>query len=165
MQSIYSHTSDPLPFQWLAREKPLCSNTKFIDVDYEPLMETKREIIFNQSDMKGLLHSVVPGPVNGEPAVIVDSQEYSALGCDLRNLRKLGKLLRSVVDLEDSMILCIAEDSTCYMRMEAANALISWTSGLSAGDYAIFPVNSDGGHGGGLTICRRNLLHSRAAQP
>jgi tRNA wybutosine-synthesizing protein 4 len=128
-------------------------------------METKREMIFNQPDMKGLLHSVVANPIDGEPAVLVDSQEYSALGCDLRNLRKLGKLLRSVVDLEDSMILCIAEDSTCYMRMEAANALISWTSGLSTGDYSTFLVNSGGGHRGRLTICRRNLLCARTAQP
>ncbi|KAK7892895.1 tRNA methyltransferase ppm2 [Exophiala xenobiotica] len=100
---------DPLPFQWLAREKPLCSNTKFIDVDYEPLMETKREMIFNQPDMKGLLHSVVTNLIDGEPAVLVDSQEYSALGCDLRNLRKLGKLLRSVVDLEDNVTFCVLE--------------------------------------------------------
>ncbi|KAL6245397.1 tRNA methyltransferase ppm2 [Rhinocladiella similis] len=122
---------DPMPFQWLAREKPLCSNTKFIDVDYELLMETKREIIFTRPEMKGLLHSVMASSSAICPEILIDSQEYSALGCDLRNLRKLDKLLTAVVDLEDSMVLCVAEDSTCFMRTDDANALIQWTSGLS----------------------------------
>lgn len=122
-----------MPFQWLAREKPLCSNTKFIDVDYELLMETKREIIFSRPEMKGLLHSVMASSSGICPEILIDSQEYSALGCDLRNLRKLGRLLTSVVDLEDCMVLCVAEDSTCFMRTNDANALIQWTSGLSRG--------------------------------
>ncbi|KIW16397.1 hypothetical protein PV08_06449 [Exophiala spinifera] len=122
---------DPMPFQWLAREKPLCSNTKFIDVDYELLIETKRDIIFSRPEMKGLLHSVMTSSSDICPGILIDSQEYSALGCDLRNLRKLGRLLTSVVDLEDSMVLCVAEDSTCFMRTDDANALIQWSSVLS----------------------------------
>ncbi|KAI1623744.1 hypothetical protein EDD37DRAFT_650836 [Exophiala viscosa] len=123
---------DPLPFQWLAREKPLCSNTKFVDVDYEPLLETKRGIIANHTEMRDLLHSHVANPYPADPAILLDSQEYSAIGCDLRNLPKLRSLLASVVSLEDSIVLCIAEDTTSYMRTEAADALVAWTSTLSA---------------------------------
>ncbi|KAK5030606.1 tRNA methyltransferase ppm2 [Exophiala sideris] len=122
---------DPLPFQWLARENTLCSNTKFVDVDYEPLLETKRGIIANHPEMRDLLHSDVAFSYATDPAILIDSQEYAAIGCDLRNLPKLTRLLASVVNLEDSIVLCIAEDSTSYMRTEAADALVAWTSTLS----------------------------------
>ncbi len=103
-------------------------------MDYEVLLETKREIIFNHHEMRDLLHSRVTDPTkNGDP-ILVNSHEYAAIGCDLRNLRRLDRLLRMVVDdLGECIVLCIAEDSTSYMKLEAANALISWSSGLSTG--------------------------------
>ena len=85
--------------------------------------------------MRDLLHSHVANPHPAEPAVLIDSQEYAAIGCDLRNLLKLRRLLASVVNLEDSAILCIAEDSTSYMRTQAADALVAWTSTLSTGEH------------------------------
>lgn len=125
--------SDPLPFQWLSRERRLCLNTKFIDIDYELLMETKREMIFNHADMSNLLHPKATGSAENDHSVLVDTQEYAAIGCDLRNLRRLKTLIESVVGLEESTILCIAEDSTSYMRTEEADALISWCSRLCTG--------------------------------
>jgi tRNA wybutosine-synthesizing protein 4 len=104
-------------------------------VDYEILLETKREIIFNHHEMRDLLHSRVTDPAgNGNP-ILLDSQEYAAIGCDLRNLKRLDRLLQMAVeDLEECIVLCIAEDSTSYMKLEAANGLISWSSGLSTGN-------------------------------
>lgn len=85
--------------------------------------------------MRDLLHSYATDPYPSEPAVLIDSEEYSAIGCDLRNLQKLRRLLESVVKLDESIILCVAEDSTSYMHTEAADALVAWTSSLSTGEY------------------------------
>ncbi|KAL2438331.1 tRNA wybutosine-synthesizing protein 4 [Exophiala dermatitidis] len=121
---------DPIPFQWMAQDKELCENTKFIDIDFEELMLTKREIILNTPKMKELLTLSKESPL--EKGVILDSEEYTALGCDLRNLRRLKRLVNAVVDIEDCLVLCIAEVSITYMAPEDSDALIAWTTTLSS---------------------------------
>ena len=86
-------------------------------------------------DMRDLLHSTQSAAVKRDPAVAIDSEEYSAIGCDLRNIRRLERLLKSVVDLDQASILCIAEDSTTFMPVKAADALICWSALLSNGQY------------------------------
>ncbi|EHY52861.1 tRNA methyltransferase ppm2 [Exophiala dermatitidis] len=121
---------DPIPFQWMAQDKELCEHTKFIDIDFEELMLTKREIILNTPKMKELLTLSTESP--SEKGVILDSEEYTALGCDLRNLRRLKRLVNAVVDIEDCLVLCIAEVSITYMAPEDSDALIAWTTTLSS---------------------------------
>ncbi|ETI21564.1 hypothetical protein G647_07911 [Cladophialophora carrionii CBS 160.54] len=120
---------DPLPFSWMAHHKELCNNTKFLDVDFEALMVTKREIILNTPQMKEML-SMTP-EAELENGVVFDSVEYSGIGCDLRNLTRLERLIKSVVDVDQSLILCVAEVSITYMSTEDADALIRWTTTLS----------------------------------
>lgn len=129
--------SDPVPFQWLSHDSHLCMNTKFIDVDYEPLMETKREVIINTPKMRDLLRPFNDDFKGSDPSVPIDSEEYTAIGCDLRNLRRLERLLRSVVDIDHCLILCVAEVSITYMDTDAADALMAWSSRLSRGWNAI----------------------------
>lgn len=123
--------SDPLPFQWLARDPALCANTKFVDVDYEPLMQTKCKIVKETSRINSLLNPVAPETAANEKSILFESQEYVQIGCDLRNTRRLERLLRSVVDLDRCLILCVAEVSITYMHTEAADALIAWSSTIS----------------------------------
>ncbi|KIY04171.1 uncharacterized protein Z520_00863 [Fonsecaea multimorphosa CBS 102226] len=120
---------DPLPFQWMAQHPDLCGNTKFIDVDFEELMISKREIILNTPKMSEML-STTPdrGSMKG---VVLDSDVYVAIGCDLRNPPRLERLLRSVVDIDQCLVLCVAEVSITYMATKDADALIAWTSTLS----------------------------------
>ncbi|KAJ9496531.1 tRNA methyltransferase ppm2 [Exophiala xenobiotica] len=120
---------DPIPFQWLAQDRDLCSGTKFVDVDFEELMISKREIIRNTPKMRDLLS--INDDVPQEKGIMLDSEEYVAVGCDLRNPRRLERLLRSVVDLDDCLVLCVAEVSITYMAAEDSDALIAWTSTLS----------------------------------
>ncbi|KAK6384447.1 tRNA methyltransferase ppm2 [Exophiala oligosperma] len=120
---------DPIPFQWLAQDRELCSAAKFIDVDFEELMISKREIIRNTPRMKDLLS--VNAEVPQENGIVFDSEEYVGIGCDLRNPRRLERLLKSVVDIDDCLILCLAEVSITYMAPEDSDALIAWTSTLS----------------------------------
>jgi len=115
----------------MAQEPELCSGTKFIDVDFEELMISKREIILNTPKMRDMLSINADLPL--ERGILLDSEEYVAIGCDLRNLRRLERLLRSVVDLEDCQVLCLAEVSITYMAGDDSDALIAWSSTLSPG--------------------------------
>lgn len=133
MDGSTKHISDPLPFRWLAQKGDQCADTKFIDVDYEPLIETKRDIIMRNAGMRDLLQPAECTAVSRDPAVAIDSEQYAAIGCDLRNIQRLERLLRSVVDLGQASVLFIAEDSTTFMPVKAADALIWWSAGLSSG--------------------------------
>ncbi|OQV06684.1 hypothetical protein CLAIMM_11224 [Cladophialophora immunda] len=123
---------DPLPFRWLSQEAGLCSGAKFVDVDYDLVMETKRDIIMSTPELRDLLHFSGSSCGGSDPAVLVDSEEYAAIGCDMRNLQRLERLLKkSVVSLDECSVLCIAEDSISFMPVSSADALISWCSRLS----------------------------------
>lgn len=134
---MLTEASDPIPFQWLAQDRQLCGAAKFIDVDFEELMISKREIIRNTPRMKDLLS--INAEVPQENGIVFDSEEYVAIGCDLRNPRRLERLLKSVVDLDDCLILCLAEVSITYMASEDSDALIAWTSTLSPGIPVVPP--------------------------
>ncbi|KAJ9604400.1 tRNA methyltransferase ppm2 [Cladophialophora chaetospira] len=122
-------SDDPLPFSWMAHHPGLCSNTKFVDVDFEALMMTKREIIFNTPQMRDMLS--IPTDEEPQEGIVFDSAEYAGIGCDLRNTRRLERLIKSVVDVEQCLVLCVAEVSITYMSTEDSDALIRWTAGLS----------------------------------
>ena len=126
--------SDPLPFRWLGQKGDLCSDTKFVDVDYELLIETKRDIIMRQPEIRDLLQNLTT-TVESHPSIAIDSEYYAAIGCDLRNVRRLERLLKSVVDLDKASVLCIAEDSTTFMPVKAADTLVWWSTRLSSGLY------------------------------
>ncbi|OAG42950.1 hypothetical protein AYO21_02901 [Fonsecaea monophora] len=121
---------DPLPFQWMAQHPDLCGNTKFIDIDFEELMISKREIILNTPKMRDML-SRTADTTDSVKGVVLDSDVYVAIGCDLRNPRRLERLLRSVIDLDQCLVFCLAEVSITYMATKDADDLIAWTSTLS----------------------------------
>lgn len=93
-------------------------------------MLSKREIILNTPKMKDLLSNPTVSTNND---VLLDSEEYSAIGCDLRNPRRLERLLKTVVDIDQCLVLCVAEVSITYMSVEDSDALIAWTTTLSPG--------------------------------
>lgn len=94
-------------------------------------METKCKIIRDTPKINNLLHAFNTDATGADPSILYDSEEYAAVGCDLRNLRRLGRLLHKVVDIENCLVLCVAEVSITYMQTEAADALIAWSSNLS----------------------------------
>ncbi|EXJ63507.1 uncharacterized protein A1O5_11556 [Cladophialophora psammophila CBS 110553] len=120
---------DPLPFQWMAHHADLCANTKFIDVDFEELMISKRDIILHTPKMREMISTT--SDTEAVKGVVLDSDVYVAIGCDLRNPPRLERLLRSVVDIDQCLVLCLAEVSITYMATQDADALIAWTSTLS----------------------------------
>ena len=101
-------------------------------MDYDLLMETKCKIIRETPKMNDLLHSSDTNQNRLDPSLLINTDEYAAVGCDLRNLPRLQRLLRNVVDIDNCLVLCVAEVSITYMATEAADALIAWSSTLSS---------------------------------
>jgi tRNA wybutosine-synthesizing protein 4 len=135
--------SDPLPFQFLSREKSLCTNTIFIDIDYEKLMLNKKNVILDSKEIMDILEDAEF--LSDENALLVRSKHYIGVGCDLRDLRKLGEVLQSEVSFTYSSVLCVAEVSLTYMDVDSANAVIAWGSKLSHGQLisSILPTHGD----------------------
>jgi tRNA wybutosine-synthesizing protein 4 len=101
---------------------------KFIDVDFLPLSRRKADII-NQTEE---LRSYVAGHELGtdQDAIVLRSQHYCIIGCDLGHLRELESHLAEVSDLEEDAVLFIAEVSLTYMLFEAADEVIKWASSI-----------------------------------
>ncbi|KUJ23104.1 LCM-domain-containing protein [Mollisia scopiformis] len=124
---------DPLPWQCLTRYKSHCQRTKFVDIDYRDLMLKKRNVVENAEDLKSLLTNVKVS----EGDVLLQSDQYLQIGCDLRDLESLNRVLPSVIDLERSLVLFTAEVSITYMNVEAADALIFWASKLPQARFCL----------------------------
>lgn len=129
--------SDPLPFMLLSRERSACRNTIFVDVDYEKLMVNKKLAIQRTTEITELLDNVEVLP--DESPIQLRSDQYLAIGCDLRNLHKLEATLRTILPPNCS-VLCLAEVSLTYMDAKSADAVISWASKLSNGWHPTSPM-------------------------
>ncbi|ODH53070.1 hypothetical protein GX48_00604 [Paracoccidioides brasiliensis] len=120
---------DPLPFQFLSRDRTLCQNVKFVDVDHHKLMVKKRDVINQCTALSGLLSDAQLLPESG--SVLLRSKEYVAAGCDLGDLNKLDVALKDAIGLTEVSILFIAEVSLTYMEVSLADALIQFLPKLS----------------------------------
>lgn len=94
-------------------------------MDHEQLVVEKCEVIRQTTALRALLFSIEsPQPREG---VILRSERYAALGCDLGDLNLLNRL-KYLVDFEADMILFIAEVSMTYMDPESADGVVKWCS-------------------------------------
>lgn len=115
---------DPGLFQWIARGYG--DGVTFVDVDYPELMSKKRDVIMQHHELERLI-----GPVRsdaGDPAILVSSERYIAAGCDLRDSKKLEKILGKNLEMANCLVLCVAEVSVTYMDVDAADDLIRWAA-------------------------------------
>ena len=95
-----------------------------MDVDYPDLIEKKCNVISNTLLLQNLLG---PHDRPSEPSgLILRSEHYLAIGCDLADIARLDMLLASEVQMSDCLVLCTAEVSITYMDTKAADALIRW---------------------------------------
>ena len=87
-------------------------------------MEKKCDIISTTSQLRELL-----GPHDrpvGDGGIIMRSEHYLAIGCDLTDISRLDMLLASEIQLSNCLVLCTAEVSVTYMDTNAADSLIQW---------------------------------------
>jgi tRNA wybutosine-synthesizing protein 4 len=102
-----------------------------VDVDYKDLMLKKRTIVQSTNELNSLLTNVRVS--DGD--ILMQSDEYIQLGCDLKDLLSFTRILASAVDIKNCFVLFTAEVSITYMTAEGADALIHWAASLPEGRH------------------------------
>lgn len=92
-------------------------------------MLKKRDIVHNTYELISMLTNVE----HSTGDALLRSDQYLQIGCDLRDVAHLEEVLASVIDFKNSVVLFTAEVSITYMDVQAADALIKWTSTLPEG--------------------------------
>ena len=123
--------SDPLPFQWIGRQTKTCENLLFVDVDYPQLMKKKVEVIMDIPQLHEILGNAT-ATTNSE-TILLRSDSYLAIGCDLRDPAKLECTLSQELETTQCLFLVTAEVSVTYMDVDAADALIAWVGKFDNG--------------------------------
>lgn len=127
-----------MAFQFLKDEESICNDVTFVDIDYEKLMGIKSSIIQQTDELKSILGEIES---NAAPnLVLFRSSNYVAVGCDLKNLKKLEEALKEVLGSSPASVLCIAEVSLTYMDVQSADALISWLPKLNKGIHNLYEL-------------------------
>ena len=121
----------------LSAEKSLCRDTTFVDIDYEKLMINKKTALRQTGEITELLEGVEFLPDDSD--VQIRSKDYIAVGCDLKNLTKLDRVLKTQILSSECSVLFLAEVSLTYMDVKSANAVVNWASKLSDGQICLFP--------------------------
>jgi tRNA wybutosine-synthesizing protein 4 len=132
---------DPLAWQCLSRYPGLCENVSFVDIDYKELMLRKRDMVNRTPELKHVLTNVEM--LEGD--ILLRSDQYLQIGCDLRDLGSLDKALASAINVKNCQILFVAEVSITYMDANYADDLIEWASKLRGKLFAdeIVPSKAD----------------------
>lgn len=145
-----------LPWQCHTRYGPSCQDAVFIDVDYPDLMRKKRTIVLETPELRGILgQDFKTSQVEDDP-VLLKSDKYCQLACDLRDLKAFQKTLESLLPLSECSVLFVAEVSITYMDTKSADALIQWASSIGKG--AQNPLLSS-------SYPLTNNIHSRVLPP
>ncbi|ETS82316.1 hypothetical protein PFICI_07318 [Pestalotiopsis fici W106-1] len=125
---------DVLPWQCMTRYPDSCKNARFIDIDFPDLMEKKRKVIQETTELNSMLTRL---DVSKDPLVFLQSDEYIQMGCDLRDLDKIQQSISQLVDLEDCEFIFVAEVSITYMETVAADAVIKWANSLGQAEFCL----------------------------
>ncbi|UNI16231.1 tRNA methyltransferase ppm2, variant 3 [Purpureocillium takamizusanense] len=126
--------SDVLPWQCHARHGSACDRVLFIDIDYPDLMYKKRAVVLETPELKELLGQEY---IIGESDILLRSERYCQIGCDLRQLQKLRTTLESFLSLDDCEVLFVAEVSITYMDTTSADLLLQWASIVGKAEFCL----------------------------
>lgn len=125
-------SSDPLPWQCLSRYPESSKDVVFVDVDYKDLMVRKCESVAKTPELQSMFTNM---EILQSGDVLLRSDEYLQIGCDLRDIDHLNTTLRSELDVENCSVLFVAEVSITYMDFQFADNLILWASTLPTGEF------------------------------
>ncbi|KAK3946272.1 methyltransferase [Diplogelasinospora grovesii] len=130
--------SDVLPWQCLTRYPEHCTppeKVKFVDVDFPDLIQRKRATVLNTPELKNMF----PGLESSAGPVVLKSDQYYQVGCDLRYLDTLQSALAEIVggDIEECSFLFVAEVSITYMETAGADNVIRWASTVGDAEFVL----------------------------
>lgn len=100
-------------------------------------MTKKRDVVNNTPELKSMLNNI---QISSDGNVLLHSDQYLQLGCDLRDLCGLERSLSDAIDVRGSLVLLVAEVSITYMDVEAADALIGWAASLPYGKHTAYAL-------------------------
>ncbi|CAI0643005.1 unnamed protein product [Colletotrichum noveboracense] len=126
--------SDVLPWQCEVRYPDACRDVTFIDVDYPDLIQKKRRIVLDTPELHALLGT---WELNDKSPVVLQSQKYCQIACDLRQLSALENALSKLFDLSATEFLFVAEVSITYMDTEGADCVINWAGSLQHAEFCL----------------------------
>ncbi|KAI1300753.1 leucine carboxyl methyltransferase [Xylaria venustula] len=128
--------SDVLPWQCMTRYPDACRGAKFVDIDFPDLMSKKRTIVLNTPELSSVFE---PLDTKVDEHVLLKSNMYSQIGCDLRNTAVLEKALSTCLDLNlsDCTFMFVAEVSITYMETLGADGVIKWAGSLSQAEFCL----------------------------
>lgn len=129
--------SDVLPWQSHARYGHCCQDALFVDVDYPDLMQKKRTIVLETPQLKELLGENFTTSETITDHVLLKSDKYCQVGCDLRELADLRAVLEGLVDLSNCDVLFVAEVSITYMDTESTDNLIQWAKSVGHAEFCL----------------------------
>ncbi|RGP66430.1 leucine carboxyl methyltransferase 2 [Fusarium longipes] len=129
--------SDVLPWQSYHRYGDSCGDALFIDVDYPDLMRKKRAIVLGTPQLRELLGDNPYISEKDTDHLLLRSDKYCQVGCDLRELETLRKCLESFLSLSECSVLFVAEVSVTYMDTVSADALIQWASSIGQAEFCL----------------------------
>jgi tRNA wybutosine-synthesizing protein 4 len=96
-------------------------------------MEKKRDRMLNNALLRDTLFKT--NLRFSEAPIHLRSDRYMALGCDLKDLDTLERVLRTEFELASTSILFVAEVSITYMPVLDSNTLIKWATKFDDGTY------------------------------
>ncbi|KAJ3498723.1 hypothetical protein NLG97_g894 [Lecanicillium saksenae] len=129
--------SDVLPWQSHVRYGDDCKDALFIDIDYPDLMHKKRAMVMETPQLKELLGSSFEVSESEKDLVLLKSEKYCQIGCDLRELEALRQVLETLVDLSNCPVLFVAEVSVTYMDTESADNLLRWACSVGKAEFCL----------------------------
>lgn len=113
---------DPLPFQMLDEASIEC---EFYDFDYPELVQRKLAMINDSQEILDVIGPKINWAEDAKEAgVILSTETYTLVGCDLKNFPLYKKQLHSLLRGKDGPVVFIAEVSLAYMKPELANAIV-----------------------------------------
>ncbi|KAI9713496.1 MAG: tRNA methyltransferase ppm2 [Bogoriella megaspora] len=108
------------------RRSPLINRGYWLHIDYPALIRRKRDIIVNTDPLVEALHGL--NTQCPQDALFIRSEKYLALGCDLKQINDITKLLEEQLDIQHCSVLFVAEVAITYMEPEDADSVIRWAS-------------------------------------
>ncbi|GAO14875.1 hypothetical protein UVI_02007140 [Ustilaginoidea virens] len=105
------------------------------DIDYPNLMRSKRSIVLETPILRDILEENYSTSISDDDLVLLRSDRYCQIGCDLRELGKLRESLDTFA--VGSHVLFVAEVSITYMDTEYADSLIQWAGEVGNSQFCL----------------------------
>lgn len=140
---LISTGSDVLPWQTMVRYPAMCHDVKFIDVDFPDLMLRKCKVVQETSELSKMLSNI---RVDESSPLLLQSDQYAQVSCDLRDLETLEHSIAKFVNIDHTDFLFVAEVSITYMETVAADKVIKWAGSLGSCKSCLLFISSHSSH-------------------